>query len=67
MSLSSIRLSIAASILALSVGTGCDSCDKTYTPPKLSATLAPRTSAPPGAITEYVEDKTLETLSIRIS
>lgn len=67
MSSSSIRLALAASVLSLAVGTGCDGCDKTYTPPKLWATLAPRTSAPPGAITEYVEDRKLETRSIRIT
>lgn len=67
MSRSTLHLSLAAALLSLAAGTGCDGCDKTYTPPKQYASLAPRTSAPPGAITEYVEDKERETRSIRIT
>ncbi len=57
----------ALGLLSLAAGTGCDGCDKTYTPPKEYPSLAPRTSAPPGAITEYVEDAKNELRSIRIT
>ena len=58
---------VVAGLLSLAAGTGCGGCDRTYTPPKEYASLAPRTSAPPGAITEYVEDAPKEIRSIRIT
>ena len=61
------RLAIVAALAMLSVGTGCDGCDKTYEPSKRYASLAPRTTAPPGAITEYVQDTQKELRSIRIT
>lgn len=66
MNRANLRL-VAFGLLSLAVGTGCDSCDKTYAPPKEYPSLAPRTSAPPGAITEYVEDKEKDIRSIRIT
>lgn len=67
MSAPSTRLVIAAALATLSVGTGCEGCDKTYEPPKRYASLVPRTTAPPGAITEYVQDTSKELRSIRIT
>lgn len=57
----------AAGLLSLAAGTGCEGCDKTYAAPKEHASLSPRTTAPPGAITEYIEDTQKEIRSIRIT
>ncbi|MBX3188906.1 MAG: hypothetical protein KF819_17940 [Labilithrix sp.] len=56
----------ALSIVALLVTLAATGCDKPR-PPEKHPTFAPRTSAPPLAITEYVEDRPRGLRSIRLT
>lgn len=61
-------LTLAATLTALAALTalGSVACDP-EDPPKRSPSLAPRTSAPPGAITEYVEDRSKDERAVRLT